>query len=117
MKKCNFSMVLNIFFTVFILASCDNNYEKKESQTAISVLKKAPDYEINVINLDKPWEKGFSFPCICKNTDTNMYYMYYSAWTDNSDNPFVNCVAFSSDGLAWNKPNMAIQKWGGEKPI
>ena len=115
MGKCNFPMILFIGFIVFILASCNNNYEKNKSQTAVSILRNAPDYEENVINLDKPWEKGFSFPCICKNTDTNMYYMYYSAWTDNSDNPFVNCVAFSSDGLSWNKPNLTIQKWEGKE--
>ena len=106
------NLLVTFAFLGIFLFSCQYNNENTR-RTAIDVLKENPDEDEIVLPLDKPWEKGISFPCICKNTDTKIYYLYYSVWTGNDNYPFVNCIAISDDGKCWDKPDLPIYKWNG----
>ena len=73
-----------------------------------------------VITCDRPWEKeAMHYSCVVR--DAGRYRMWYRV--DDQGEPGTSrrsgktwiCYAESSDGVAWNKPNLGLVAWGGSR--
>jgi hypothetical protein len=67
----------------------------------------APRQANTAIVNDKPWEGAFNAGC-CVIQDNGLYRVYYRGL--KPDGVVYLCYAESKDGVAWEKPNLALHK-------
>ena len=66
-----------------------------------------------VLQHDKPWEGPFSlYHTILREGDR--YLLYYRGW-QVPDEPAVYCVAESTDGVHFERPNLGMHPWKGSR--
>ena len=72
-----------------------------------------PQPEEIVLRHDTPWEGPF---CLYHTVirDGDRYLMYYRGWQVPSD-PAVYCLAESDDGIHFERPNLGMHDWKGNK--
>lgn len=69
-----------------------------------------PHDEGSVLAFDKPWEGPFCGYVTILKADSAKYIAYYrgSSTTKDGSTAEVTCVAFSTDGIIWTKPELGI---------
>jgi len=69
-----------------------------------------------LIVVDKPWEHDLVMCLgVLPNEDGPGYRMYYATWGPNSDaGAGYTCLAVSTDGIKWEKPNLGLHEWKGD---
>ena len=81
-----------------------------------------PQLREKVLTLDSPWEGGrCGYACVCSHGGT--HYMYYRGsgflkphdLADSTSGPEVTCVALSTDGVHWMKPDLGIHEVAGTR--
>lgn len=73
-----------------------------------------------LIVVDKPWEAHVVAACtVLPDEQGSGFRMYYYCWTEDKSakkgrGSFM-CYAVSKDGLKWEKPNLGLYEWAGDK--
>lgn len=103
---------------MFSMTSCANdevNLENSQKTDILSTLLKNPSQEFVAVDCDKPWEQELSFPVVIKVDDHyNMYYGTYTGNPNDRSRYFALCLAISTDGINWTKPNLGICEFEGD---
>lgn len=108
----NIGSKLECFFDDYII--------DKTKTTAKAILNKPIAREV-VMEFDKDWEYNSSYVHFFY--DEGIYKMYYIAWNRDKyiegTNPYHKkircCYAQSKDGLKWEKPDLGLYDWMGNK--
>ena len=69
-----------------------------------------------VLKPELPWEEGCEFQCwgsVIKESEN--YYRIYYGLDYKPTNDLVFCMAESSDGIHWERPNLGLYEWRGTK--
>ena len=92
----------------------DDYLADPDRTTAVLSVNKPQKRNIAMV-FDKPWEgDATNFFTIIK--DDDLYKMYYEAWGyDDSPRNIKVCYAESRDGLHWERPNLGIVEYNGNK--
>lgn len=104
-------------YMVTVLSCKDNtcNWGNTHNADLLVTLLNEPSDEFVAINCDKPWEQELSFPVIIKvDNHYNMYYGTYTGYANDRNRYFALCLATSSDGINWIKPNLGICSFEGD---
>lgn len=100
-----------LFFLAIVLFS---QYSLPQSATKLKkILQRNPDRDIEVITCDKRWEYRLDYPAILDVGDK--YVMYYRAIQYNGEPWIATCYAESKDGITWEKPDLGLFSYKGNK--
>jgi hypothetical protein len=65
---------------------------------------------------DRPWEtqaKSILPLSVCRDPETKQFRMWYGIWGKQIEKPTFEGYATSSDGIAWEKPNLGLYEFNG----
>lgn len=124
MKKQYLTPLLFCLYFIFCgICSCNSDPEIIEDKSnqitttkdVLDIILKEPDSVFVALTCDKPWEQEMGFPTIVK--DNNRYIMYYGTFTGKRTDRskyYAICVAESTDGINWVKPELGLNEFDRE---
>lgn len=104
---------INIFwvFIFFIEVTCScSDYLHND---VVNTLLSQPDEEKDVLICEKNWEDQFDYATILQ--VNGQYIMYYRSISFASVPHQLYCYAVSDDGIHWNRPNLGVFKFNGNR--
>lgn len=93
----------------------DRDLDNPPKNDILTMLLTKPSEVFIAVGCDKPWEQELSFPVVIKADDHyNMYYGTYTGKANDRSRYFALCLATSTDGINWVKPNLGICEFDGD---